>query len=205
MANQALSAELRQLPYIFPISRLYLPYISPMSRQALSAELRQLRKEKEQRKTALRVPALTPPRQDGASEAEGEERDGGEASGAGERPATAAEAAAQKTAAEAACKALERATSEFESVRGQMEAVAAQRQRLLEGAQDIAWQLKRLDPRDTLQPGDDPQELKRALKAAEARAVAAAEAARREAATHAAALQRERDGARAAQARSPLP
>ena len=55
-----------------------------------------------------------------------------------------------------------------------MEAVAAQRQRLLEGAQDIAWQLKRLDPRDTLQPGDDPQELKRALKAAEARAVAAA-------------------------------
>ena len=110
--------------------------------QALSAELRQLRKEKEQRKTALRVPALTPPRQDGASEAGGEERDGGEASGAGERPATAAEAAAQKTAAEAACKALTRATSEFESVRGQMEAVAAQRQRLLEGAQDIAWQLE---------------------------------------------------------------
>ena len=73
--------------------------------QALSAELRQLRKEKEQRKTALRVPALTPPRQDGASEAGEEERDGGEASGTGERPATAAEAAAQKAAAEAACKA----------------------------------------------------------------------------------------------------
>jgi hypothetical protein len=163
--------------------------------------VRQLQREKEQRKTALRAPA--PPRTAASdSGAGGDASEGGGARDADERPPTAEEAAAQKAAAEASCKALQQATSEFQGVRSQMEAVAAQRQRLLEGAKDIAWALKRLDPRDTLQQGDDPQELKRALKAADARAVAAAEAARRDAAAHAAALQRERDGARAAQARA---
>ena len=113
--------------------------------QSLEAELTQLKEEKAQRKTALRGPSLpprTPPNGGKGAAATGEAAEEGAA-----REPTAEEAAAQRAEAEA----LKEAAAEFQSVQRRMDEVAAQRQRLLEGAKDIKWQLRRLDPHETLE------------------------------------------------------
>ena len=183
--------------------------------QSIGAELAALKEEAKQRKKA--APALgggggggggkaaatprTAPRN--ADTATGDaDGDADEAAEEEEEQPTAEQVEAQRAAAEAATLALKEAAASFGSVLDGLNGIAEQRRSLEQGSRDITWQLKRLDPSETLEEGDDPKELKRKIKQAEAKQKQAEEAQAAAAHAHAAQLKRERDSARQAQQRA---